>query len=643
MFAVGTISVDLAAGTHYSLLAIPFTAMGAAWSWHRRHYYRHWLNILVSVGSLALLFACLLPILVNQMQLAIDRVPLSVKLPVTIELALGMLLVSIQMGLSFHLYNRRLLGYCLVSSGVLMAVAAGLSQNIVFFILFCGFMAIAIPALMLDYRSRLALKPIGIAALPTPAELSYQHLPWKYLSQLAAIAIGVGIMLSVFLPNFHVPDLSFKPAGLDPLQTLAQKYQSQQQNPQPNSSPATNSPSPPPNAQAIASKLLGQPSNNNYPDIIKQNNLQLSPELASQLQQFTQKILATSPQPLNSDYDRAAYLAEYLKQHHQDDPQQLNSANLPPLDPKLIQQFIAKCEPEPQTCKLVGNKQDVPVIYTSMLRSIGIPARLKTGDKLAEIDPQTKLYSRPAEQAQSKTEVYFPNWGWFGLDSTPDRPLLNLNDQQIAQLQEQLQQLTAALSLPSGTPPSGTPPSSASTPSDLVNSLISPSSPTSPPNSSSSSPMTPFELPKWDLDPAILKTIVLVMAIIGGIAWYLLYQRQQQQQLATLPPIERIYRSMLKSLSKQGSSKLPAQTQLEYAQSIRNTEHPQIAKVVAEISQLYTAWRYGKQRIDINQLAQKLQNLYHLQQLAANRKRQQWFASQKALWTPGNTSKPPTK
>ncbi len=87
---------------------------------------------------------------------------------------------------------------------------------------------------------------------------------------------------------------------------------------------------------------------------------------------------------------------------------------------------------------------------------------------------------------------------------------------------------------------------------------------------------------------------------------------------------------MLLSLSKQGRAKLPAQTQLEYAQSVSHTEHPQIAKVVWEISQVYTAWRYGKQRIDVQQLTKKLQYLQHLQQLAANRKRPLWFSREKS-------------
>lgn len=625
MFALAVISVDLAAGTHYSGVGIPVTTMGAVWSWYRRHHPRHWLNIAVSVGSLAIVCGCLVPILASQMQIATDLVAPSVKMSTMLELALGMILVALQMGLSFNLYHRRLLGYCLVTSGVLMAVAASLSHDLSFLILLCGFIAIAIPALMLDYRSRLALQPVGIAA-PTSKQLSYRHLPWRYLSQLAAISIGLGLMLSVFLPNFHFPP-SFPATQGDLLQPLAQKSSLPKITPQITSSPQPAS-TPPANIREIATKFLSQPGNNNYPDTIKQDNLQLPPELATQLQQSTQQILATSPQPLKSDYDRAAYLADYLKQHHQAPPADL--ANLPPIDAKLIQQLTAKCAAAPQTCKLVGNKQDVPVVYTSMLRSIGIPARIKTDDKLVQIDPQTKLYSRPTAQTQSQTEVYFPNWGWLSLDSTPDRPLFNLDERQSEQLQQQLQLAGTPPNAPNQTPAAITPQPSIDRPSPLT-----------PSPSESSSP--PPESPKWQPDPAMLKAIVLTIGIGSGIAGYLWYRWQQQQQLADLPPIERIYRSMLLSLSKQGQAKLPAQTQLEYAQSVSHTEHPQIAKVVWEISQVYTAWRYGKQRIDVQQLTKKLQYLQHLQQLAANRKRSLWFSQQKSRWTPQNNPQPPTQ
>ena len=644
MFALGVISADLAAGTHYSGVGIPFALVGNAWSWHRRYHARHWLNILVSVGSLAILFGGFVPILVAQMQVAIDLLTPATKMSGTLELALGMLLVSLQMGLSFHLYDRRSIGYGIVASGLLMAVAAGLSHDLSLPILLCGFMAISMPTLMLDYRSRLALQPIGIAPLSLPGARSARTLPWRYLSQLAALSLIVGLMLSVFLPNFHLPDLSGSAAELNRLQTPAQKSPLPIPGLPPNSSPST----PAPNVRDMASKLLGQPGNSNYPDTIKQDNLQLPPELASQLQQATQQILATSPQALATDFDRSAYLADYLKQHYQDDHQQANRNDLPPIDSKSIQQFTTACNTAPQTCKLVGTKQDVPVTYTAMLRSIGIPARLKIDDNLARIDPQTKLYPRPPDRAQSQTEVYFPSWGWLSLDSTPDRPLFNADRVGADRLQQQLQQLGGVDDRPKATPPNTTTPqptlsnpTSSPTPDPSLDKSPPPSPAPTPP-SPAPSPAPPPELPKWATDPAIVRTIVLILAIGGGIGWCWWHRRRQQQQLAHLAPVERIYRSMLSSLGKQGRSISPAQTQLEYAQNIGQTEHPQIAKAVWEISQQYTAWRYGKQPIDVRQLNTKLLYLQHLQQLAANRKRQQWFARQKSPWTPKHHLKPRT-
>jgi transglutaminase-like putative cysteine protease len=657
MFAVGIIAVDFAAGTHFSWVGIPFSTTGAVWSWIRRHHAKHWLNSLVSVVSLGLLFGVFVSILFKQIPPAIDLFAPASRVSVAIQLTLGAIVISLQMGLSFHLYSRKALGYCLLTSIILIGVAAGLSTNIGFLILLCGFVAIAIPTLTLDYRSRLALQPIGIQSFPPQGQLSYQSLPWKYLIQLAAISIGLGIILSIFLPNFRLPDLSFKPPGIDNIKTIAQQYRQPPQNP-PSPAPTNSNSLPSINQQELARKVFGQANNNNYPDTIKQENLQLPPELTSQLQQFTQQILATSSQPLNSDFDRSTYIAEYLKQHHQDAPTPVTSANLPPLDPKSIQALIAKCSDDPKTCKLVGSQQDLPVVYTSMLRSIGIPARLKTGEKLAQIDPQTKLYPRPTDKPTSQTEMYSPNWGWVNLDSTPDRPVVNLTPEQIDRLQAQAQQqFGATLSA------SATPQSSLNTPNpqpDRDRSIADaaarepegtsgierdktdgkPFDNSSPPNQQNptNSPTPPAEIPK-DFDPTILKAIAIFIAIIGGIAWYLWYRKKEQQQLATLPPIERIYRSMIVSLIKTGNTKVPAQTQLEYARSIKNTEHHQIAKIVEEISQLYTAWRYGNQKIDVNHLAKKLQNLQHLQQLAAERKRQQWIANQKALWVPGHNSK----
>ncbi len=668
LFTIGVISADLAAGTHYARVAIPITTAGAVWSWHRRQYAKHWLNIGVSVATIAILVVGIFPLLPRELQVGIDRAALSAKSLATLSLGLQMVLVDLQMGLSFNLYDRKVLGYGVVISGLLMAIAAYLSQGIGFLILLCGFVAIAIPTLMLDYRSRIALKPIGISPTPTKELLPYQHLPWQYLGRLAAIALGLGLMLSVFLPIFQVPNGSLSNLPQNPQISSqgainAEKMEHGTLNPQHGSSTApTGATSPSKSVEEMATQLLGQPGNNNYPDSIKQDHLQLPSEISGRLQQFTQKILATSPQPLDSDYARSAYIAEYLKQHHQADPQQTDPNNLPPIDAKSIEKIIAKCPPERTDCTVVANKQDLPVLYTSMLRSIGIPARLKTGEKPLEIDPKTQMYPRPPAADLSKTEVYFPNWGWFGLDASPDRPLLNPDARQLAQLQQQAKAKPLTFADPATSPqptadpqatpnpsPSGSnapatgsspnpttpsPNTPANSPFSNLSSFFKPNNNASNAPSIASPPSQPsFDLPKWEPNPVILKLIVGALAIAVGIALYLAHLRrkkQQQQILAGLPPVERIYRSMLTNLSKKGLSKRPTQTQLEYADSTEKISHPQIAKVVREISSAYIAWRYGKQKTNIKELEKKLQFLQHLQQLAAERDRQQKVAKFKS-------------
>jgi hypothetical protein len=664
LFAIALLGVDMATGTHYARIALPITTAGAVWSGYRRHYAKHWLNLGVSIAVMAILILGVFPLLLGQIQISVSSASTDLPRTAMVGSVLAMILVDLQMGLSFNLYGRKVLGYGVVISGLLMAIAACWSKSIIFLILLCGFVAIAIPTLMLDYRSRIALKPIGISATPTVEQLPYKHLPWKYLGRLGAIAIGIGLMVAVLLPSFQFPHLSLSNIQQNPQISSqgainAERMERGTLN-LPAQSPISPSGTTPPSKSVdeMAAQLLGQSGNNNYPTSIKQDYLQLPPEISGKLQQFTQKILATSPQPLDSDYARSAYIAAYLKQRHQADPRSTDPTNLPPINAKAIDKIITKCPPDRTDCSIVANKQDLPVLYTSMLRSIGIPARLKTGEQPMAIDPQTQLYPRPPASESSKTEVYFPNWGWFGLDATPDRPLLNPNPTQIAQLQQQVKTMPLTFPDPATSPqpnpnpqatpnpsPSGnnttptpsTPSPGSNSPFANFSSLFKPNNtvnnaPSIAPSSSPSSPPK-FDLPKWEPNPALLKLIAVAIAIGIGIYLYLAHQRRQKQQekvLASLPPVERIYRSMLTSLNEKKIFKEPSQTQLEYADYTQKISHPQIAKVVWEISTIYIAWRYGKQKTNIKELEKKLQFLQHLQQLAADRDRQQKMANFKS-------------
>jgi Domain of unknown function (DUF4129) len=76
--------------------------------------------------------------------------------------------------------------------------------------------------------------------------------------------------------------------------------------------------------------------------------------------------------------------------------------------------------------------------------------------------------------------------------------------------------------------------------------------------------------------------------------------------LRKLSPVERIYQQML---AKLGIPKHPAQTQLEYAQTVRDTRSSSISSLVTEISQAYTAWRYGAEAQRLDRLQELLTHL----------------------------------
>jgi protein-glutamine gamma-glutamyltransferase len=78
---------------------------------------------------------------------------------------------------------------------------------------------------------------------------------------------------------------------------------------------------------------------------------------------------------------------------------------------------------------------------------------------------------------------------------------------------------------------------------------------------------------------------------------------RHHQWLKKLSPVERIYQQMLATLT---IPKHPAQTPLEYAQSVRDTRSSSLSTVVTEISRSYTAWRYGAEAQQVDRLQELL-------------------------------------
>jgi transglutaminase-like putative cysteine protease len=184
LVTVGIIATDIAAADAVdalgiSLWAVPVSIVGATWSWYRRRHR----NIPV---KFCIAIAMLLALAVFFMRLVAERNDT--------RIALAELLIQLQVFHSFDIPRRKDLGYSMVIGLILIGVAATLSQTLVFAPLLILFLAIAIPVLVLDYRSRLGL--VSQSFRRVGADLSP-----KRLGIVLLITIGLGLTIFAFLPR----------------------------------------------------------------------------------------------------------------------------------------------------------------------------------------------------------------------------------------------------------------------------------------------------------------------------------------------------------------------------------------------------------------------------------------------------------
>ncbi|WP_373542866.1 DUF3488 and transglutaminase-like domain-containing protein [Chamaesiphon sp.] len=328
-----------------------------------------------------------------------------------------------------------------------------------------------------------------------------------------------------------------------------------------------------------------------YPKTITDYYLQIPAPISAKLQKFTQDVVAKAAQqqvsqqsqPLTSNYAKSLYLAQYLKQHYRL-PQDPIALDRVPDGGDLASWFLFRCEGKSTSCQPGGYGDHFATTYTMMLRSIGIPARLVVGFDPGKFNPFTGYYEVSNTDAHALTEVYFPKYGWFAFDPIPGHPL---------------------------TPPGVDEDQTFSTLGQLWNWVAS----------WLPSPVTAWLAYIWSLALGWLavgiggffslfsqgwlgifsgSAIAISIAFCGWWGWQQLGKWRHRQWLKKLSPVERVYQQMLAQLRDRGSSKQPAQTPLEYAQMIRDTHATDTSTIVTEISQAYTAWRYGQaaQRLD---------------------------------------------
>lgn len=331
-----------------------------------------------------------------------------------------------------------------------------------------------------------------------------------------------------------------------------------------------------------------QKAGNQYPQKIKKYYLQIPFSVEEKVRKRTEEIIANYNQDrvgksiknLDSPYEIALYLAQYLKQNY---TLPKNPNDLPYLGEKedLVESFLFK------------NKGGYPdyfsTVLTIMLRSIGIPTRLVAGFAPGEFNPFTGMYVVKNTDAYAMTEVYFPKYGWFTFDPIPGHPLIPnfIEEDQTFGVLRQFWNWVAGW-LPS--PVTG-----------LLNHAFAIIF------------GTIAKIISWFFGLFFKGWLGIITGLISGVAiafcswltWEKWRKWSRHRIIKKLPPMERLYLQMLQWLSEKGFRKHSSQTPLEYAKVSYHNHPLPIAEVINEICQGYVAWRYGNKNPDLQDLQKK--------------------------------------
>ncbi|QQE66531.1 transglutaminase [Leptolyngbya sp. BL0902] len=315
-----------------------------------------------------------------------------------------------------------------------------------------------------------------------------------------------------------------------------------------------------------------------YPAEIRQHHLQVPEAIRDRVRQRTEELLATSPTPLTDPYEKALYLAQALKQRYTIQPDLPFFAD----DQDLVEAFLFITQG--------GYPDHFSTVLTVMLRSIGIPARLVAGFGEGQFNPFTGFYVVQNTDAYALTEVYFPQYGWFGFDPIPGHELLppSLREYETFSTVRQVWNWVA-----------GWLPSPVLSWLDGLRQLATEA--------------MVFVLRAlgglfrlgW-VGIALGLAGATALAFVGWLAWNWLRLGWRRWRWRQLPPTERLYQQMLTWLEEQGHPKRPSETPSEYSQRLYQQIHATQAQAAGEIAQAYVRWRYGGEAQNATYLAEKL-------------------------------------
>ena len=182
LVVVGIVATDIAAETQLSFWAVPLSVVGATASWYRRREQNVSIKFCIAIGMMVAMGA-FFGQLVGELN--------------DTRLVLSELLIQLQVLHSFDLPRRKDLGYSIIIGLILLGVAATLSQTLAFAPVLLLFLAIALPVLVLDYRSRLGIKE----PKSKREEKNHSIASVKSLALMFLVVLALGLIIFAFLPR----------------------------------------------------------------------------------------------------------------------------------------------------------------------------------------------------------------------------------------------------------------------------------------------------------------------------------------------------------------------------------------------------------------------------------------------------------
>ena len=319
--------------------------------------------------------------------------------------------------------------------------------------------------------------------------------------------------------------------------------------------------------------------------------LQVPEKSRALLKQEADRLLATVSSPITSDYEKALYLTQAIKQRY------ALQQDLPffTTDEDLATAFLTKYKG--------GYPDHFSTTLAVMLRSIGISTRLTTGFLPGQFNSFTGMYEVKNTDAFALVEVYFDRFGWFAFDPIPGHPLIppSVESDQTFTVLKQFWNWVAGW-IPS--PVMGIFQGLFNLLGSLLGRIVQ---------------LFAQGILGW-------LTLLLTGTIFGFALWILWQQFRQfkrRSQLNKLPKMERLYQQMIDWLQAQGVKHQPALTPFEYINHAQTTV-PLLRslpgyQVLNSIVHHYVEWQYGSVETDVTTLERSFLRLQRSAQQRALR------------------------